>query len=91
MAIVCDEHKWGLRIGTDDSKAWPFAGLKFYGLEARPLGEARQYEKKVNRNDCEEPQSERGGNADRGPFADASELPQFGYRLFAAVLPSLVV
>ena len=44
VAIVCDEHKWGLRIGTDDSKAWSFAGLKFYGLEARPLGEAGQYE-----------------------------------------------
>ena len=44
MTIVCNEHKWGLRIGTDDSKARSFAGLKFYGLETRPLGEARQYE-----------------------------------------------
>ncbi|MFR2030752.1 MAG: hypothetical protein ACLS3M_04650 [Collinsella sp.] len=44
VTIVCNEHKWGLRIGTDDGKARPFAGLKFYGLETRALGEARQYE-----------------------------------------------
>lgn len=43
VTIVCDEHKWGLRIGTDNSQARPFTGLKFYGLEARPLGEAGQY------------------------------------------------
>lgn len=44
VTIVCNEHKWGLFIGADESETWPFAGIKLYELEAEPLGEARQYE-----------------------------------------------
>lgn len=44
MTVVRDKHKRGLFIGADESETWPFAGIKLYGLEAEPLGEARQYE-----------------------------------------------
>ena len=63
MAIACNEHKRGLRIGADESEARPFAALEIYGLKVHSLEKTRPYNQKIDCRDRKDPQSNQRGNA----------------------------